>query len=138
MSIFDSNTIPCFLCGIELNERTDKNHKPYFVCDPCGIQLFIRRKAGIERLAILKNNLREAENIEKTPYTLIQIRRILFELNGTRSEIEKLNSSISIIFPDENLVKACKSLKKREQALLLELEMLSGKSEIKRKLTQEG
>ena len=29
---------------------TDKNNKPYFVCIPCGIQLFVRGQQGIERL----------------------------------------------------------------------------------------
>ena len=129
MAIFDFNTIPCFLCGIRLQERTDKNQKPYFVCDPCGIQLFIRRKAGIERLKILKRNLRDIENIEN-PATLIEIKRILFEIDGIREEIGKLDSSISLIFPDDNQIKALKSLKKREQVLLQELEVISGKSRI--------
>ena len=39
--------LPCFLCGAKLEKRTDKNSKPYFVCNPCGIQLFVRRKHGI-------------------------------------------------------------------------------------------
>jgi hypothetical protein len=42
--------IPCFLCGTRLEKRTDKNHKPYLVCDPCGLQAFVRRKLGIDRL----------------------------------------------------------------------------------------
>src|ERR1700687_1768884 len=46
-------TIPCFLCGAELTVRTDKNGKPYLLCNPCASQHFIRRKQGRDRLAEL-------------------------------------------------------------------------------------
>ena len=46
-------TVPCFLCGAELTVRTDKNDKPYLLCEPCGSQHFIRRQQGRERLADL-------------------------------------------------------------------------------------
>ena len=42
--------LPCVLCGGKLEKRVDKNSKPYFVCDFCGIQLFVRRKQGMELL----------------------------------------------------------------------------------------
>jgi DNA-directed RNA polymerase subunit RPC12/RpoP len=42
--------LPCILCGKQLDKRIDKNGKPYFVCDHCGIQVFIRGKRGIKRL----------------------------------------------------------------------------------------
>ena len=43
----------CPLCNRELERRTDKNQKPYFVCDDCGTQFFVRRPAGIHRLDAL-------------------------------------------------------------------------------------
>jgi DNA-directed RNA polymerase subunit RPC12/RpoP len=42
--------LPCILCGKQLDKRIDKNGKPYFVCNPCGIQVFIRGKRGRKRL----------------------------------------------------------------------------------------
>ena len=44
------SALPCTLCGKRLPKRIDKNGKPYFVCDPCGSQQFIRRAQGIENL----------------------------------------------------------------------------------------
>ena len=41
---------PCPLCGAALLIRNSKNKKPYCVCNDCGIQLFVRGKAGIARL----------------------------------------------------------------------------------------
>src|SRR6267154_4952547 len=42
--------LSCFLCGKELDQRMAKSGKPYFVCDPCGTQFFVRRRQGIEQL----------------------------------------------------------------------------------------
>ncbi len=46
-------TIDCILCGDSLEKRTDKNGKPYFVCDPCGTQFFVRGSQGISKLEAL-------------------------------------------------------------------------------------
>ena len=39
---------PCPVCTDPHEVRTTKKGKPYVVCDPCGIQLFIRGPAGID------------------------------------------------------------------------------------------
>jgi transcription elongation factor Elf1 len=39
---------PCPLCGRGLDVRQTKKKKPYVICDPCGVQLFIRSKAGMQ------------------------------------------------------------------------------------------
>jgi DNA-directed RNA polymerase subunit RPC12/RpoP len=48
-----TRSLPCTLCGRSLEQREDKNGKPYFVCDECGTQFFVRGVAGKERLAEL-------------------------------------------------------------------------------------
>ena len=42
--------IPCFLCGNGVEVKIDKRGKPYFMCNPCGVQAFVRCKPGIELL----------------------------------------------------------------------------------------
>jgi ssDNA-binding Zn-finger/Zn-ribbon topoisomerase 1 len=37
---------PCPLCGKGLDVRQTKKKKPYVICDPCGVQLFVS-KAGM-------------------------------------------------------------------------------------------
>ena len=39
---------PCPICTGAREVRITKKDKPYIVCDPCGVQLFIRGTAGIE------------------------------------------------------------------------------------------
>jgi hypothetical protein len=42
--------IPCFLCGGSVEVKETVKGKPYFICDSCGLQAFIRRAKGEERL----------------------------------------------------------------------------------------
>jgi hypothetical protein len=106
--------IPCFLCGAKLEMKTSKRGKPYFVCDPCGVQLFIRRPNGIEGLRRL---MRERERLQipfdRSAHTLAQIQALLNEIQGLKSQIEKSEGVLSFLFEDEDSRRARKLLKKR-------------------------
>jgi transposase-like protein len=49
MAINGQQRFPCPLCGEGLDVRETKKKKPYVVCDPCGIQLFVRGERGIRQ-----------------------------------------------------------------------------------------
>jgi ssDNA-binding Zn-finger/Zn-ribbon topoisomerase 1 len=38
---------PCPLCARGLDIRETKKKKPYVICDPCGLQLFVRNQTGM-------------------------------------------------------------------------------------------
>ena len=38
---------PCPLCLASLDVRQSKKKKPYVICDACGVQMFVRSKAGM-------------------------------------------------------------------------------------------
>jgi ssDNA-binding Zn-finger/Zn-ribbon topoisomerase 1 len=40
-------SFPCPVCTQPLDVRQSKKGKPYVVCAPCGIQMFVRESAGI-------------------------------------------------------------------------------------------
>jgi chaperonin cofactor prefoldin len=119
-------TLPCVLCGKNQDQRIDKNNKPYFICDPCGTQFFVRRRQGIEKLEQL---FREFKNrnfaFTRNAQSLYEVQAILREIDGLKFEIEKLDGQIGIIFVDEDKVRARNLLKKRVQGLLLELEKIA-------------
>lgn len=46
----NNETIPCWLCQKSLAIQLSKKDKPYLICEGCGLQVFVRYKAGIERL----------------------------------------------------------------------------------------
>jgi ribosomal protein L37AE/L43A len=40
---------PCPVCDILVPVKLTHRGKPYWQCDSCGVQVFVRRKEGIER-----------------------------------------------------------------------------------------
>jgi hypothetical protein len=118
--------LPCFLCGAKLEKRTDKNHKPYFVCNPCGIQLSVRREHGIGLL----DKLLRASDKSELPFKqraeeLAKIQALLTEINGTKAQIERMETQTGLFFPDNDKVRACNLLKIKLQNLFVELEQLA-------------
>jgi chaperonin cofactor prefoldin len=63
--------------------------------------------------------------ITQRAQSLYEIQAILSEIDGLKSEIEKLDVQIWFLFVDEDKVQARKSLKTRVQGLLMELEEIS-------------
>lgn len=57
-----SHLFPCPICGEALDVRKSKRNKPYVVCDRCGMQLFVRTRAGIQKFEALVSQA-AAENI---------------------------------------------------------------------------
>ncbi len=66
-----------------------KRDKPYFICDSCGVQAFIRRKKGIQLLKdlIFENNF-EAPEIKNTPNKILNGVIQLEKLRAKLKEIE--------------------------------------------------
>jgi DNA-directed RNA polymerase subunit RPC12/RpoP len=46
----EKRMFPCPVCGAPCEVKLTKKGKPYIVCDPCGIQVFVRGPAGIAAL----------------------------------------------------------------------------------------
>lgn len=119
--------LPCFLCGAKLEKRiSKKNNKPYFICNPCGIQFFIRKEHGIGLLDKLlrasdKNELPFRQRAEE----LAKIQALLTEINGTKAQIERMEAQTGLFFPDSDKVRACNLLKIKLQNLFVELEQLA-------------
>jgi DNA-directed RNA polymerase subunit RPC12/RpoP len=119
----------CFLCSQELQLRRDKHKKPYFVCDPCGVQIFVRGRQGIENLAQLIRVLREREfPIREHAGILHEIQAVLTEIRGLEKEIEKLDSMFDVFASDrhrKDKERARKALNARIDTLLLQLERIA-------------
>lgn len=82
------------LCGRSLEQREDKKGKPYFVCDECGTQFFIRGIAGKERLATLLRQTVKTGNAANEAKSLID------ELDQVQGFIETFDDG-ERMFPDE-------------------------------------
>jgi hypothetical protein len=120
--------LPCFLCTTKLEKRTDKNGKPYFVCNPCGIQLFVRREHGIK---LLEKLIRDCEKNEipfrQRAQEIFKISALLTEITELRKQIDRMKSQISVLFPDQDKIRARNLLKIKLQNLYSELEQIAQK-----------
>lgn len=115
--------LPCFLCSADLEIRTDKNGKRYFICDECGVQAFVRRKAGISRLAKLVRQLKKINSKgiweNKSPF---EIGAILTEIDELKKQIKKLKAKRGLFSADRESKRIAKALQERVNALLSMLE----------------
>ena len=103
--------------------RTTKNGKFYVVCDPCGLQAFVRRKEGMERLQKLRQRLQKMDAaLEGHAESLFAIQGILREISALKHEIEILNEKAGFFFPDAELIRARDALQVRLDELLKTLE----------------
>src|SRR5262245_57151801 len=118
--------IPCFLCTKELRIRKDKRNKPYLICDPCGAQIFVRGRQGIENLHELVAILREHDfPFREHAAVLHEIKAVLTELRGVKKEIKKLDSLFDVFSEDPTKERARELLNLRIEKLLTRLEQLA-------------
>lgn len=118
--------IPCFLCSQELEQRKDKHAKPYFICDPCGVQVFVRGRQGIKNLDQLFAVLREHDfPFREHAGVLYEIQAVLTEIRGIKEEINKLDGLLEIFSDDDHKTRARKALNKRVDALLRRLHQIA-------------
>jgi predicted RNA-binding Zn-ribbon protein involved in translation (DUF1610 family) len=91
---------PCPLCGAGLPIRTSKRQKPYFICDLCGVQTFVRRKEGIARLNEMANaGILISGKKESASHGI----NLLNRLEQLKLQREDLKERRGIIFTDENV-----------------------------------
>ena len=49
--LYDQKKFPCPVCAQICEIKPTKKNKPYYQCDACGIQVFVRGHEGIDLLA---------------------------------------------------------------------------------------
>ena len=121
--------LPCFLCGKQLDQRTDKNRKPYFVCDPCGAQIFVRRRQGIENLSELIKTLRQREfQFRQRSQELFEIQALLSEMRGIKDELQSLDGMFDLFKSEKDKrekERTRESLNEKIDSLLSQLEQIA-------------
>lgn len=114
--------IRCFLCGEEIEVKNSKKGKPYFICDPCGLQAFIRREKGIERLKAWMGS----EGKDRNPASeVLDLARQMEALEAKRREMENRKGLIpekEIEFVEGVFKREIRGIKKRMRKALRETE----------------
>jgi len=118
--------IPCFLCAQELRQKQDKNGKAYFICNPCGVQIFVRGSQGLENLKELIATLRERDfPFREHARILHEVQAVLTEIRGLKKEIKELDSVLNIFSEDEYKDRTRELLQARIEHLLSRLEQIA-------------
>jgi DNA-directed RNA polymerase subunit RPC12/RpoP len=121
--------IPCFLCSQELQLRRDKHEKAYFVCDVCGMQIFVRGRQGNENLKQLIETLRERDfPFREHARMLYEIQAVLTEVRGLEKEIENLDNIFDVFATDrrkKDVTRVRQSLNTRIENLLSQLDRIA-------------
>jgi len=94
---------PCLLCGAGLPILVSKAQKPYFVCNHCGVQTFVRGKEGIKRLKEMANSgILISGRRESASYGIKLYNRL------EQLKLQKLDLKLKqgIIFVDQNVENA--------------------------------
>ena len=119
-------SVPCLLCGKQLDRRIDKNGKHYLVCNPCGMQLFIGRQQGMENLASLIRTLKGRDlPFRKHARMLFEIQAILCEIRGIKEELKSLDNIFDLFSKDKDKQRTRKLLRTRIDRLFLQLEKIA-------------
>jgi len=94
---------PCFLCGAGLPILPTKRNKPYLTCNSCGVQVFVRGKAGIKRLMeMAKAGVLVSRKGESACHGI----NLLNRLEQLKTQKQDLEMKQGIIFRDENIENA--------------------------------
>ncbi len=86
---FEGKVFPCPVCGAAHKIRVACTGKPYFHCDPCGIQLFFRGRRGITRLRELLNSETLIAGNESRASTAVILYNRLQQLEADKREFQR-------------------------------------------------
>ncbi len=96
----EGKEFPCPLCAAGLPICNSKRKKPYCICNSCGVQIFVRGKAGIARLKQMASaGILISVKTDGASYAI----NLLKHLEQLKLQKRDLEAKVGIIFTDENV-----------------------------------
>jgi DNA-directed RNA polymerase subunit RPC12/RpoP len=124
--VFADKEFPCPLCGCGLPILTSKRNKPYLTCNFCGVQIFVRGKTGISRLAeMAKLGILVADSKESAAHGI----RLFNRLEQLKKQRDELKWKQGIFFKDENVENTIQVVDAEIKKVEGELAKIAGKTE---------
>jgi DNA-directed RNA polymerase subunit RPC12/RpoP len=99
----EGKEFPCPFCGAGLPILASKRQKPYCTCNDCGVQIFVRGKAGLLRLREMARIGILVSGIKESASHGIRLYNRLQQLNLQKRDLEKKQR---IFFSDGNIENA--------------------------------
>lgn len=126
LSELTGKEFPCPLCGEGLPILLSRRNKPYFTCNGCGVQTFVRGKPGISRLhemaiaGILVSGRKEGASYGIRLYNRLE------QLKLQKHDLEKNHG---LFISDPNLTNAISLVDGEIEKVQGELAKLAGKTD---------
>lgn len=115
-------SFPCPLCAAGLPILNTKRNKPYCTCNDCGLQMFVRGKNGIARLArMAQEGILVCVNEQSVAHGISLLNRI----EQLKSQKQDLEQKCGIIFTDKNVENAISLVDAETEKVQRELAKLS-------------
>ncbi len=93
---------PCPLCGELKQVKSSKKIKPYYVCDACGVQVFVRCEEGVQILAKIKEDPELTEALNSGDFlNIAKLLRIKNRIKVTKTEINNLEARNILVFENK-------------------------------------
>jgi len=94
MDKLDKMRIPCFLCGHSIPVKLTKNRKPYFICEQCGLQAFVRCTPGIQRFSELVKSLdKETGSLGHQLECSFEVMTMVARLRDLKAQLNELKNN---------------------------------------------
>ncbi len=111
---------PCPTCGRFCKVGLSKKEKPYYVCDLCGVQVFIRAEDGMKRLSGFKDaNLLKDLN-GKNALKTTELIRVKERIELIDTELKDLEKSSPLLIGADKYKNKIEELKRTREKLKTE------------------
>lgn len=102
---------PCPICAELKKIGISKKDKPYYFCDYCGVQVFIRGKLGIQKLIELNNNGIIKNMVSDNPQSIWGLIQLDNKIKFHKSEITKIEDKADEFDLNKSEISALSNLK---------------------------
>jgi len=116
---FAGKPFPCPVCNMGLRLKISRKEKPYCMCLDCGIQIFFRGQAGINRL---RQMIRSEEAVAAEFNGPARAISLYNRLQGLKRQKERLNERGRMVFLDPDHRRVVKALDAEIVRIRAELE----------------
>jgi transcription elongation factor Elf1 len=91
----------CPVCGELCEVKNSKKEKPYYFCDSCGVQVFIRGKDGVNRFMEFVENDELFKTIkDQNAFSNSQVLKLNKRINLIKIQISNLKAKVPIFGSD--------------------------------------
>ncbi len=109
---------PCPICAASSKVEISKKQKPYYFCNSCGVQVFIRGQSGIQRFKQISNDEKLLELLNSNSFSKnSEVIYLLSQIRQIEAAISRIEDEEDLFFEDKLIIGQKKILSEKLQKL---------------------